>query len=885
VVSAFAQWDARLVTMAATAQGDQTIEVTHEAIFEHWDTLRTWLTESMDDIRLNVRATDAAGRWDSNGRLEDLLWRPPDLDLLRDLASSPTFTLSAVVKAFYLASKQALESKRAATRRRELAVRIATGVFLVLFLAACGLFYDASVQSQKAELQRSNAFAGASRQAIDAGEITRGLLLGLEGAPPGRLDSPGFESASAAVRAALANLSEVHAFVHPGPVDTALFAAGDRRVVTVAGDTVRIWYVNGKLITTIPGFQKFAASPDGRRLATLQKGQVHIWNAETGTQIATITEPDVNSLSFSPDGSRLAIARNKLSAGIWSADTGAALLLLDTTADALFYLPNGRDLLSIRSEGPYQLWDAATGLKRGAPLQGTAGDGEVPVFAQGGRIVALNAEGGMRHPLGLWSLPEGKFIKTMAPDYIYPVFSPDGSILAVKNDDQEVHLLTSGVNNGGSKVTDLYSKDRGAAKATDGVVNDYAFSFDGRWLAIASGGQTVSLWNVKDGMSLERVLLGHTGPVEHVQFSHDGRFILSASADGTARLWRTTPGLGNESRTTHLPSAADPAIPVRLLSFTNDQGVQIWERMTGRLVASAIKSSDEGAVISPDGNKFFTSAHDDKNVRQLNTVTGTVAGPAFPANDSVSLALSPDGSKLVISSGNTSQLWDVSSGKADGPSFPGDVVSGAAVSADGRIAVANEFWDMVSPVIVEIRTPSKSAPVRLKGNAQRVSALSFAHKGDDVVILSHDRTGRIWNSKTAQPGPIFRVDTRSSDPFADSAPARAEYSPDDRQILTVFGNVAEVWDAKTGQQLMGLPYDVQTAGWSPDGRKILVITPQGPQLANVNFLYGEALRTEACRNLPRDFTADERLSYGLTAVEKSCSTASRWPWSLNFLHK
>jgi formylglycine-generating enzyme required for sulfatase activity len=124
VVNAFAQWDTRLVTMAATPQGDQTtVEVSHEAIFEHWDRLRHWLADGMDDIRLHLRVAEAAKLWDDKDRPKGSLWRPPDLDLLRDLTSSPTISLSSIEKAFFRTSDQA--------RRRRL-IGSAVAVMLAL---------------------------------------------------------------------------------------------------------------------------------------------------------------------------------------------------------------------------------------------------------------------------------------------------------------------------------------------------------------------------------------------------------------------------------------------------------------------------------------------------------------------------------------------------------------------------------------------------------------------------------------------------------------------------------------------------------------------------------------------------------------------------------
>src|SRR5262249_13752789 len=50
-------------------------------------------------------------------------------------------------------------------------------------------------------------------------------------------------------------------------------------------------------------------APDGKSLATRQKGEVKLWNAETGAEIHTIRDEKLSQsgVAFSPDGKTLAI--------------------------------------------------------------------------------------------------------------------------------------------------------------------------------------------------------------------------------------------------------------------------------------------------------------------------------------------------------------------------------------------------------------------------------------------------------------------------------------------------------------------------------------------------------------------------------------------------
>ena len=68
------------------------------------------------------------------------------------------------------------------------------------------------------------------------------------------------------------------------------------------------------------------------------------------------------------------------------------------------------------------------------------------------------------------------------------------------------------------------------------MVEDVAFSPDGKTLAMASREGTVHLWDVATGKLLE-TLKGHSSAVDAVVFSPDGRTLASGGSDQTVRLW------------------------------------------------------------------------------------------------------------------------------------------------------------------------------------------------------------------------------------------------------------------------------------------------------------------------------------------------------------
>lgn len=96
----------RLITLASDPHGAETAEVTHESLFTNWPLLRQWIADGRSRLRLLRRMTDAARHWQSAGRARGLLWRPPDLDLMRRAWESAPDDFSAEHLEFFRASQR-----------------------------------------------------------------------------------------------------------------------------------------------------------------------------------------------------------------------------------------------------------------------------------------------------------------------------------------------------------------------------------------------------------------------------------------------------------------------------------------------------------------------------------------------------------------------------------------------------------------------------------------------------------------------------------------------------------------------------------------------------------------------------------------------------------
>ncbi|MFM9964331.1 MAG: hypothetical protein ACKV2Q_24275 [Planctomycetaceae bacterium] len=103
---------------------DGTVEVTHEALIQRWDTLKGWLAENRDDKRLHDRLRDAANEWadPQHGRDRSYLWEGGRLDLAEKFDHTHPNMLTALEREFLGASiakrEQAKSQKEEAEREK-----------------------------------------------------------------------------------------------------------------------------------------------------------------------------------------------------------------------------------------------------------------------------------------------------------------------------------------------------------------------------------------------------------------------------------------------------------------------------------------------------------------------------------------------------------------------------------------------------------------------------------------------------------------------------------------------------------------------------------------------------------------------------------------------
>ena len=259
--------DARLLTL-----DEGTAEVAHEVLIREWPTLRGWLEEDREGLRVHRRLGDAARNWDTEGHAAADLYRGARLGAALDWAQGHPDALNATERAFLDASAAESDRERRAQLRavrRLRALLAGAGVLLAAAVVAGLLAFrasdDARDSARIADAQRLGA------QALIDDRLERSLLLAQAGR---KIDD------SVATRGYL-------------------LSALVRRPAAI-----------GVMQGAFSGVATMALSPDGRILAAGGfNGTILLLDTRTRTRIGRpLRFPhDLGSIDFSPDGRLLAI--------------------------------------------------------------------------------------------------------------------------------------------------------------------------------------------------------------------------------------------------------------------------------------------------------------------------------------------------------------------------------------------------------------------------------------------------------------------------------------------------------------------------------------------------------------------------------------------------
>ncbi len=277
--------------------------------------------------------------------------------------------------------------------------------------------------------------------------------------------------------------------------------------------------------------ESISFSPDGTRLASGSWQECRIWDVVLGELLIGITGGGA-PVAYTPDGSHLVITGNDLR--ILDAATAETMRELQTATVSALSISSDGHWLAAANSGSIDLWNLDT-FELGSQLQSDlwqlAGSSDRVVNA-----IGFSPDGASlltaHWDIAFWDPFAESLIATRHPHdrtasvHLLAV-APDGRV-AVESSD------------GGLIVWDVVADSVVELIREEGEVNCVAFSPDGGRLVSGGEDRTIRIWDPVAGSEL-LTLAPHNAPVSAVAFGPNGQRIASGATDGELRIWSSIP--------------------------------------------------------------------------------------------------------------------------------------------------------------------------------------------------------------------------------------------------------------------------------------------------------------------------------------------------------
>lgn len=873
--------DARLITTSEDAA-----EVSHEALIREWPTLRSWLEDNRESLRLQRHLTEAAQEWSARNREPDMFYRGARLAQAGEWAASHTDEMNALEHEFLNASveqSQREAAEREAQHQRELEaaqklleserqrteeqtqsanrLRIRNRIIITVGIISLALAVLASVFGLRSNQNATTAETNLS--------IARANAVTAEAERQRAEKETRFAHAREWAVAALNNLKvdPERSILLALEAVNVTYRADDKMVLPEAEEALHQAVLASHLRLSWPAHQSavwaLAYSQDGKRLASASDdGTAKIWNSATGEELFTLNIPEVEGmgvLALSPDGTWLAAGSNDGDIRVWDIATRKLLLSLSghtDTISAIAFSSDGDQLVTGSADKTVILWDARSGEMLSILTSLPDSITQLAVSPDGTRLAISGFEGIVR----VWDITEDQEVTSIKASSEAPLaFSPDSS-----------RLITSWWDSNTAQLLNIDARDN--SLILSGHTNSLfalIFSPDTKRIVTASRDRTARVWDTAIGREL-LTLYGHPAPIYSLALSPDGVHLATGDEQGHVRIWNIAPDQeqfsvpGVEMPLSGFRELREPLFSpdgTRLYAIFNlfatglepSSRVKVLDSATGVELLNLAEMDGvafDSLALSPDGKRLATGGSDG-HVRVWDSDTNQLLLDLSAQSSTVwGIAFSPDGKTLATpGQDHTAKIWDAMTGKTimtlTGHS---DEIRGLAFSPDGtKLATASadtsaKIWNLSSGETL----------TTLTGHSDPLWAIAFSPDGTRIATSSRDGTARIWDAATGQA--LFTLEGHTNT-VSDLA-----FSADGTRLATTSNDgILKLWEITTGRELLTLP-GVGGAAFSSDMGRLATMNRNDLTL-RMYVLRIEDLITLAKSRLTRSLTIEECKKY------------------------
>jgi WD40 repeat protein len=444
---------------------------------------------------------------------------------------------------------------------------------------------------------------------------------------------------------------------------------------------------------------------------------------------------------------------------LWEACRDRSVLTLETGLERLGFgalACDERTITAVSEDGRITLWDLAS--RRQTAVLGAFEAGSARLMGadidRPGTLVAAGYNDGT---VRLWDLMRRRLRYVLhCPALVNDIaFSPNGRILAAAD-------------NAGIRLWDVASARRIASLAATGMPSAIRFSPDGKTLAVNYNGGPARLWQIAS----RSVIRENWSGLGWVAFSPDGKTLAYSREGGVVGLW----DVARDQPLPHLLKGLGVSVS---LGFSPDSRTVITGGVVPRIRLWDVKSGTEKDVLQ---------------------------GHNAPV---VKVQFLPDG-KTAVSADvrGVIKCWNLASLPPSNRLEPQGLVNTLAFSPDNK-TLATSSWDQT----VRLWDLRSLQPISVIRRPHAVSSVTFSPRGDLLAAGEQDGSIDLWDARRA----------RSKGGDRPEAILREQR-----------GNVAGLWFTADATTLVAVNYDADNEAdpaviriWDVASRRLLRATPTG----------------------------------------------------------
>jgi WD40 repeat protein len=412
-------------------------------------------------------------------------------------------------------------------------------------------------------------------------------------------------------------------------------------------------------------------------------------------------QEDVSALSWSPDGSQIAVASLDSSVDLWDAISGEKLStfvgLSDQVRDVA-WSPAGDYIATDSLDGTIRIWDAVSGKQLYDVFQNNLEEGllsnSIDWSPGGDRVLIMGVDHNQ-----IWDLTE-----------LPPILSGHSSGLNKAQWSPDGMLIATGSLDGTTRIWDAANGDLVANLEHLEAVNDITWSPDSSIIALASQDGSIGVWEIATD-SFEEIPNPDGFVFNYLAWSPDGsRFVATSETDLVGVIWDVNTGVSTLLHQGDLLCAlttpswspeGDRIITGCERRDVRDTPAVIWDVETGEELGRLGGESGNSLVVrwSPDGSSIAVG-YSDIEIRIWDAGTGlTTVKYSGHADPIVDLDWSPNSQRIASADyGGNIRVWDAQTGEVVLSDKQNQTITSISWSPAGDYLIASSY-DIVPEIL------------------------------------------------------------------------------------------------------------------------------------------------------------------------------------------